>query len=224
LSPGHILLVDDDALLRRSLAFNLGQAGYRVSTAANAEQALAISAQDHPVLVLLDIGLPGMDGLDALQRFRARLNVPVIFLTARDRRLDEALGLEWGADDYVTKPFDIDVLLACIEQEIQRLSDDRHGVVRCLLTDARTKLDQLVQALLHDETIDQDALADILGPRPGFIEPILEEGNNAPEDYGNIGSVEELAIDPKKGYVTRVGSPRGTPVGAKGGHYPLFAG
>ena len=116
----HILLVDDDALMRRSLGFNLEQAGYRVSSAANAEDALAVAARDLPDLVLLDIGLPGMDGLDALRQFRGRLGVPVIFLTARRRELDEVLGLELGADDYVTKPFDLDVLLARIKAVLGR--------------------------------------------------------------------------------------------------------
>ncbi len=116
----HILLVDDDALLRRSLAFNLEQAGYGVTTAASAEDALALVARDRPDLVLLDIGLPGMDGLDALRHFQSRLGVPVIFLTARRRKLDEVLGLELGADDYVTKPFDLDVLLARIKAVLRR--------------------------------------------------------------------------------------------------------
>jgi len=116
----HILLVDDDALLRRSLAFNLEQAGYRVSTAASAEDALALARQDVPDLVLLDIGLPGMDGLDALRPFREQISVPVIFLTARRRELDEALGLELGADDYVTKPFDLEVLSAHIKAVLRR--------------------------------------------------------------------------------------------------------
>jgi DNA-binding response OmpR family regulator len=116
----HILLVDDDALLRRSLAYNLEQAGYRASTAANAEDALALAARDQPDLVLLDIGLPGMDGLDALHQIRSRFGVPVIFLTARRRELDEVLGLELGADDYVTKPFDEDVLLARIKAVLRR--------------------------------------------------------------------------------------------------------
>ena len=118
--PTHILLVDDDALLRRSLAFNLEQAGYHVSTAANAEDALAAARQTPPDLVMLDIGLPGMDGLDALRHFREQSGVPVIFLTARRRELDEALGLELGADDYVTKPFDLDVLLAHIKAVLRR--------------------------------------------------------------------------------------------------------
>jgi DNA-binding response OmpR family regulator len=116
----HILLVDDDALMRRSLAFNLEQAGYRVDSSANAEDALAFARRDPPDLVLLDIGLPGMDGLDALRHFKEQLGVPVIFLTARRRNLDEVLGLELGADDYITKPFDIDVLLAHIKAVIRR--------------------------------------------------------------------------------------------------------
>jgi DNA-binding response OmpR family regulator len=116
----HILLVDDDALLRRSLAFNLEQAGYRVSTVANAEDALALARRDTPDLVLLDIGLPGMDGLDALRYFQEQMDVPIIFLTARRRELDEVLGLELGADDYVTKPFDLDVLLARIKAVLRR--------------------------------------------------------------------------------------------------------
>lgn len=111
----HIILVDDDKLLRRSLAFNLEQAGYRTSSAANAEDALALARRDRPDLVLLDIGLPGMDGLDALRDFKQQTGAPVIFLTARRRELDEVVGLELGADDYITKPFNIDVLLARIK-------------------------------------------------------------------------------------------------------------
>jgi DNA-binding response OmpR family regulator len=116
----QILIVDDDALMRRSLAFNLEQAGYQVNSAANAEDALAIARREPPDLVLLDIGLPGMDGLEALRRFKEQFDLPVIFLTARRRELDEVLGLELGADDYVTKPFDIDVLLAHIKAVLRR--------------------------------------------------------------------------------------------------------
>ncbi len=116
----HILLVDDDALMRRSLAFNLEQAGFRASSAANAEDALLQARQNPPDLVLLDIGLPGMDGLDAIKRFKEQLRVPVIFVTARRRNLDEVVGLELGADDYVTKPFDVDVLIAHIKAVLRR--------------------------------------------------------------------------------------------------------
>ena len=116
----HILLVDDDDLMRRSLAFNLEQAGYRTSTAADAENALRLARRDSPDLILLDIGLPGMDGLDALRSFRQEADTPIIFVTARRRELDQALGLELGADDYVTKPFDLNVLLARIKAVLRR--------------------------------------------------------------------------------------------------------
>jgi DNA-binding response OmpR family regulator len=116
----HILLVDDDALMRRSLAFNLEQAGYKASAAGSAEDALALARRDPPDLILLDIGLPGMDGLDALRNFQQQADTPIIFVTARRRELDQALGLELGADDYVTKPFDINVLLARIKAVLRR--------------------------------------------------------------------------------------------------------
>jgi DNA-binding response OmpR family regulator len=117
----QILIVDDDVLIRHSLSFNLEQAGYLPITAADAEEALALVEQEPPDLILLDIGLPGMDGLAALQQFRAHLSrVPIIFVTARHRELDEVLGLELGADDYITKPFDLNVLLARIKVVLRR--------------------------------------------------------------------------------------------------------
>lgn len=116
----NILLVDDDALLRRSLAFHLEQAGYRVHTAASAEDALALVRHASPDLILLDIGLPGMDGLEALRELKGKQNLPVILLTARRRELDQVLGLELGADDYITKPFDVDVVLARIKAMLRR--------------------------------------------------------------------------------------------------------
>jgi DNA-binding response OmpR family regulator len=106
--------------MRRSLAFNLEQAGFRASAAANAEDALSLARQTPPDLVLLDIGLPGMDGLDAIKRFKEQFHIPVIFVTARRRNLDEVLGLELGADDYITKPFDVDVLIAHIKAVLRR--------------------------------------------------------------------------------------------------------
>jgi len=116
----HILLIDDDQLFRRSLAFNLERAGYITNTAAKAEDGFALAQNHKPDLILLDIGLPEMDGLDALTRFKQVLSVPIIFITARRRELDEILGLELGADDYVTKPFDLDILLARIKAVLRR--------------------------------------------------------------------------------------------------------
>jgi len=116
----HILIVDDDALMRRSLAFNLEQAGYHATTAESAETALSQVRLDKPDLVLLDISLPVMDGLDAMRQFKDHFDLPVIFITARRRELDEALGLELGGDDYITKPFDFNVLVAHIKAVLRR--------------------------------------------------------------------------------------------------------
>jgi DNA-binding response OmpR family regulator len=118
--PKHLLLIEDDVLMRRSLSYNLEKAGFRTSTAGSAEDGLLIVEADRPDLVLLDIGLPGMDGLQALKVFRDRLGLPVILLTARRRELDEVLGLELGADDYITKPYNLDVLLAHIRAVLRR--------------------------------------------------------------------------------------------------------
>ncbi len=116
----HILIVDDDALMRRSLAFNLEQAGFHASTAESAETALSQVRLERPDLVLLDISLPLMDGLDAMRQLKSQFDLPVIFVTARRRELDEALGLELGGDDYITKPFDFNVLVAHIKAVLRR--------------------------------------------------------------------------------------------------------
>lgn len=119
----HILIVDDDALMRRSVSFKLEQAGYRTSTAGSAEDALAAARREQPDLILLDVGLPGMDGMQALREFQKEMDVPIIFVTARRRELDEILGLEMGADAYITKPFNPDVLLAHVRAVLRRSGD-----------------------------------------------------------------------------------------------------
>jgi len=118
--PRKILLIDDDALFWRSLSFHLTQAGYQVQTAASAEDGLKNIGDEIVDLILLDIGLPGMDGLEALRYFDDQVGAPIIFITARRRELDEILGLELGADDYITKPFDTTVLLARIKAVLRR--------------------------------------------------------------------------------------------------------
>jgi DNA-binding response OmpR family regulator len=155
----HILLVDDDDLMRRSLAFNLEQAGYRTSTAADAESALQLARRDPPDLILLDIGLPGMDGLDALRDFRRQADIPIIFVTARRRELDEALGLELGADDYVTKPFDWGVLLARVKAVLRRTERAAPAVASARLEVG----DLVIEPAAHRATLAGEELA--LAPR-----------------------------------------------------------
>lgn len=119
----HILVVDDDQLMRRSLSLQLQQAGYETSTAASAEDALVQVQHGRPDLILLDIGLPGMDGLEALKEIQRKMDTPVIFVTARRRELDEILALELGGDAYITKPFNPDVLLARVKAVLRRTAD-----------------------------------------------------------------------------------------------------
>jgi DNA-binding response OmpR family regulator len=118
----YILIIDDDPLFTVSTAFSLQTAGYETATAASAEEALSQIRQRPPDIILLDIGLPGMDGLEALGLIRQQVVVPIIFVTARRRELDEIVGLELGADDFITKPFDKDVLLARIKAVLRRAS------------------------------------------------------------------------------------------------------
>lgn len=124
----QILIVDDDPLMRRSLSVNLDQTGYRTVTAGTAEEALAKVKTATPDLILLDIGLPGMDGFQAIHDLRKEIgNVPVIYVTARRRELDEVVALELGADDYITKPFDLSVLQAHIRAVLRRATTQPKG-------------------------------------------------------------------------------------------------
>jgi len=102
-----ILLVDDEDAVQKLLTYPLEREGYRVVSARDGEEALERFAAESPDLVVLDIMLPRVDGLEVCKRLRARSTVPIIMLTARDDELDKVVGLELGADDYITKPFSI---------------------------------------------------------------------------------------------------------------------
>ena len=105
--PATILLVDDEEAVQKLLAFPLEQEGFRVLQARDGEEALESFEHEHVDLVVLDLMLPAVDGLEVCRRLRARSTVPIIMLTARDDELDKVVGLELGADDYITKPFSI---------------------------------------------------------------------------------------------------------------------
>lgn len=150
----HILLIDDDKLLRRSLSLQLEQAGYRTSAAASAEEGLALARRDLPDLVLLDVGLPGMDGLEALRQFHHDLDVPVILVTARRRELDTILGLELGADGYITKPFNPDILLANVKAVLRRSARVAPAAVAAAITVG----DMLIDPEAHLATVGGHAI------------------------------------------------------------------
>ncbi len=120
LKPDHILIVDDDAEIRGLLGEYLRKQGYRVSTAGNGREMRAAMNPARPDLVVLDLMLPGEDGLSLCRDLRSRSNLPVIMLTARGDEADRIVGLEMGADDYLPKPFSPRELLARIKSVLRR--------------------------------------------------------------------------------------------------------
>jgi two-component system, OmpR family, KDP operon response regulator KdpE len=131
-SLASVMVVEDDAPLRATLAASLQAHGYAVTEAASAEEAIVLTEQRAPDLMLLDLTLPGADGLVALRRLRTFTAFPIVVLTVRDRKEDKVAALDGGADDYVTKPFDLDELLARVRAALRRTPDaeTRPSVVR----------------------------------------------------------------------------------------------
>ncbi len=115
-----ILVVDDEKPIAEILRYNLEQEGYTVVVAYDGEEALHLLRREHPDLVLLDIMMPKKDGFDVCREIRAINNVPIIMLTAKDTELDKVLGLELGADDYVTKPFSSREVVARVKAQLRR--------------------------------------------------------------------------------------------------------
>ncbi|MFA3916272.1 response regulator transcription factor [Ruegeria hyattellae] len=115
-----ILVVDDDPRLRELVAVTLQRAEFQVITARDGQMALTYAAREAPDLIVLDVGLPELDGLEVCHRIRARSQVPILFLTARDDEIDRVLGFELGGDDYVTKPFSPRELVARINAILKR--------------------------------------------------------------------------------------------------------
>jgi len=120
-----ILLVDDEESIQKLLAYPLEREGYRVLQARDGQEALTRFASEHVDLVVLDIMLPKLDGLEVCKRLRAESEVPIIMLTARDDELDKVVGLELGADDYITKPFSIREFRSRVRALLRRASVSR---------------------------------------------------------------------------------------------------
>ena len=121
----RILVVDDEPAVTDLLAYNLQKAGYEILLAADGREALRLARQSSPDLILLDLMLPEVDGLDVCRELRRTSEVPVIMLTARGEEIDRVVGLELGADDYVSKPFSMRELLARIKAVLRRSQADR---------------------------------------------------------------------------------------------------
>jgi two-component system, OmpR family, response regulator MprA len=125
----HVLIIEDDEAIVRLLRRGLAYEGYQVETALDGETGLALARDHHPDMVILDLMLPGMDGLEVCQRLRGGSNVPILMLTAKDTTQDRVQGLDAGADDYLVKPFELDELLARTRALLRRTQTERVQVL-----------------------------------------------------------------------------------------------
>jgi DNA-binding response OmpR family regulator len=179
----RILLVDDDPSLLDALALAFGDEGHLVATAVDGAAALAAIERQPPDAVVSDVNMPGIDGFTLCRKLRAAGNgVPIILLTSRDSDIDETLGLELGADDYVAKPFNVRVLLARISALLRRdalrarasstpaLPDERHApvVLGPLSLDA-DRLEGRYRGKLLTLTLTEFRLLEALVRRPGLV-------------------------------------------------------
>ncbi len=205
-----ILLVDDEKTLVKALTFNLEKEGYQVIPAYDGEEALKKMETENPDLVILDLMLPGVDGFEVCRRVRKKLDVPIIMLTAKGDDIDKILGLELGADDYITKPFNPRELLARVKA-IFRRSDVQGSTLKSLIKIQDMQIDLYQHKVrVKDEEIDltskEFALLNLLASNPGRVfsrEQLLEQiwGYNY---YGDARTVdvhirhlrEKLETDP----------------------------
>ncbi len=116
-----ILVVEDELTLQETLAYNLKRQGYEVEMASDGPSALEIARSTQPNPILLDIMLPGLDGFEVCRLLRQEMSTPVLMLTARDDEIDRVVGLEVGADDYLTKPFSMRELIARVKALLRRV-------------------------------------------------------------------------------------------------------
>jgi two-component system, OmpR family, KDP operon response regulator KdpE len=167
----RILVVDDEPQMLRALSANLRARGYEVDPAATGEAALTRAARDHPDLVLLDLGLPGMDGVEVVRGLRGWTEVPVIVLSARHEESSKVAALDAGADDYVTKPFGMDELLARLRAALRRSVP---GPEEALVETDSFTVDLVAKQVLRDGapvrlTPTEWAIVEVLARNPGRL-------------------------------------------------------
>ncbi len=159
-----ILVVEDELVLRDALAYNLTRQGYEVSTAADGHRAVEVAHAEEPDLILLDIMLPGLDGFEVCRILRQDTSAPIIMLTARDDEVDKIVGLEVGADDYLTKPFSMRELLARVKAQLRR--------VRMVREEFASDEEEPADVLRFDDlTLDLDRREVILDGHPLALKP-----------------------------------------------------
>lgn len=192
-----ILVVDDEATLREMLGYNLRREGYRVLTAADGSEALRLAFDERPDLIILDIMLPGMSGFDVCRAVRRQLTVPILMLSAREEEIDKVLGLELGADDYLTKPFSLRELMARVRAMLRR--------AEILQVQAAVELPSAVPAVVSqpEAVLPSGVNTGPLG-NPHRQSHVTMQAEPAPPPTLVSG---DLVIDTSRRTVTRTGQP-----------------
>ena len=193
-----ILVVDDEKPIVDILKFNLEKEGFEVLTADNGASALETALSQNPDLILLDIMLPKMDGFDVCRKVREKSNVPIIMITARDEEVDKVLGLELGADDYITKPFSVRELIARVKANMRRVStdvaadtDDKISVGENFIINA-TRYEAVKNGEVLDLTLREYELLKFLVTQPNriFTREALLSSVWGYEFYGDVRTVD----------------------------------
>ncbi len=133
--------MEDEAIIAETIAFNLQKEGYETQIAGDGEAGLELFRSQNPDLIILDLMLPGIDGMEVCRRIRSQSQVPIIMLTAKEGEIDRVLGLELGADDYITKPFSMRELMARIKTVLRRVTQAEQGRNRQFLQNGDIKID-----------------------------------------------------------------------------------
>ncbi len=201
-----ILIVDDEQPIRDILVYNLKKEGYNTIEASDGATAVDIALEKKPDLILLDIMLPKLDGLSVCKRVKNSLNVPIIMLTAKDSEIDKILGLELGADDYITKPFSVRELVARVKANLRKVEvvsnnqtgdkkEDKRKESKIVVGELELDLDKFevkVRGEVIDLTLREFEVLKFLASQPEQVvtrETLLEKVWGY-EYYGDIRTVD----------------------------------
>lgn len=202
-----ILIVDDEPPIREVLLYNLKKEGYNVIEAGDGITAVNMATEQRPDLILLDIMLPKLDGLSVCKRIKNTYNVPILMLTAKDSEIDKILGLELGADDYITKPFSVRELVARVKANLRKIDvssnmsrldafeSEKKKDNKIIVNDLQLDLDKFevkVRGEIIDLTLREFEVLKFLASQPGQVvtrETLLEKVWGY-EYYGDIRTVD----------------------------------
>lgn len=201
-----ILIVDDEKTIVDMLVYNLQKEGYNTLEANDGEEAVNVALSQKPDLILLDIMLPKMDGLAVCKRIRQTLNIPILMLSAKDEEIDKILGLELGADDYITKPFSVRELMARVKANLRKAElsgaekagkeeeekEEENIIAVGDLTLDLNKFEVKVRGEIMDLTLREFEVLKYLANQPGQVvtREVLLEKVWGYEYYGDIRTVD----------------------------------